>query len=291
MVWQSIAEQIRSYTGENFHPTAPHSIGGGCINQAFKLSDGQQTWFVKSNSLNYLSMFDAEAAGLNALADTQTIRVPRALCTGTAENQSYIVMEYVASGRQHAQSQAFAGEQLAAMHQHQQNQFGWSRDNTIGTTTQRNKWRDDWLSFWRDQRLGFQLTLAAQNGYAGRLQTTGEQLMVRFHVLIDHAPTASILHGDLWGGNRLFDQNGDPVIFDPAVYFGDREADLAMTELFGGFSADFYAAYNAVWSLDAGYSVRKTLYNLYHILNHLNLFGSGYASQAQSMIDRLLAEC
>jgi len=110
-------------------------------------------------------------------------------------------------------------------------------------------------------------------------------------VLIDHDPQPSLLHGDLWGGNITFDAHGQPVIFDPAVYYGDREAELAMTELFGGFGRDFYAAYDAAWPLDRGYATRKTLYNLYHILNHANLFGGGYAGQAQRMIDQLLAEC
>jgi len=120
----------------------------------------------------------------------------------------------------------------------------------------------------------------------------GEALQATLtHFFTDHRPTPSLLHGDLWSGNYAFDAQGRPVIFDPAVYFGDRETDLAMTELFGGFPAAFYAAYNAAWPLDAGYATRKTLYNLYHILNHFNLFGGGYLSQAQGMIDRLLSEC
>lgn len=289
--WQHIAAHIGELSGSEFTPKTPSSIGGGCINQAFKLSDGCQHWFVKTNTAEQLSMFEAEAAGLNAMAETATIGVPSALCTGTHESSSYIVLDYISHGRSNRDSQRLAGERLAQMHQHQAESFGWHRDNTIGATPQRNTWTADWISFWRDHRLGFQLQLAAAKGYGGRLQKLGDELLERFPALIDHAPHPSLLHGDLWGGNITFNTRAEPVIFDPAVYYGDREADLAMTELFGGFSQDFYNAYNDTWRLDEGYRVRKRLYNLYHILNHLNLFGGGYGSQAEGMMDRLLAEC
>lgn len=290
-VWQHIAARISEQTGTAFTPHAPRHVGGGCINQALKLSDGCQHWFVKTNNADRVAMFEAEAEGLNALADTVTIRVPRALCSGTAEGHSYIVIEYIDHGRPRGGSQALAGQQLAAMHRHSADRYGWHRDNTIGATHQDNHWEAHWVDFWRDRRLGFQLQLAASQGYTGRLQSSGEQLLSRFPALLDHDPQPSLLHGDLWGGNITFDTEGQPAIFDPAVYYGDREADLAMTELFGGFSSEFYAAYREAWPLPAGYRVRRQLYNLYHVLNHLNLFGSGYAGQAQGMIDRLLAEC
>ena len=176
------------------------------------------------------------------------------------------------------------------MHQTTRGQFGWGRDNTIGSTPQPNKFSDDWIPFWQEQRLAYQLNLAAKNGYHGKLQERGKLLLEHFPALIDHNPVPSLIHGDLWGGNLSYDSNGNPVIYDPAVYYGDREADLAMTELFGGFGNRFYDAYNEAWPLDQGYKVRKTLYNLYHILNHLNLFGGGYGGQALRMINQLLAE-
>jgi len=290
-LWQHIAAQISDINGSPFEPHPPSLVGGGCINQALKLTDGCQHWFVKINDADRIDMFEAEAEGLNAMADTQTIRVPKALCTGTYENQSYIVIDYISHGRSRNDSQEQAGNELAAMHRHTAERFGWHRNNTIGATHQRNDWTDTWIDFWRDHRLGFQLQLAAGNGHGGRLQSSGEQLLLRFDALINHNPEPSLLHGDLWGGNITFDTEGHPVIFDPAVYYGDREADLAMTELFGGFSNDFYAAYREAWPVDPGYRVRRQLYNLYHILNHLNLFGGGYAGQAQGLIDRLLAEC
>jgi fructosamine-3-kinase len=177
------------------------------------------------------------------------------------------------------------------MHRQAQPYFGWRRDNTIGSTLQLNSSSDDWLTFWREQRLGFQLKLAANNGYGGSLQAKGERLCSDMAVFFEHySPHPSLLHGDLWAGNAAVDKQGRPVVFDPACYYGDREADLAMTELFGGFSPDFYSAYQAEWPLDHGYSLRKTFYNLYHSLNHLNLFGGGYLRQAESMMAQLLAE-
>lgn len=295
----AIAERISAASGEPFRPDSVRGVGGGCINRAMVLSDGTTSWFVKVNRAALLDMFEAEADGLVAMADTASIRVPAPLCTGIADagvsgGQAFIAMEYIAFGGSGSgagsRASAVAGERLAAMHRATSADFGWHRDNTIGSTPQHNRPHRDWIEFWRRERLGFQLELAARNGYAGRLARRGERLLERFAALIDHAPAPSLLHGDLWGGNFGIAADGSPVIFDPACYLGDREADLAMTELFGGFGADFYAAYQGAWALDDGYRTRKTLYNLYHILNHLNLFGSGYLGQAEAMIDRLLAE-
>ncbi|MCU7807312.1 MAG: fructosamine kinase family protein [Candidatus Thiodiazotropha sp. (ex Semelilucina semeliformis)] len=288
--WQIIAEHIAQVTGTPFDPLEPRHIGGGCINTAVRLMDGDRTYFVKLNSASLLDMFEAESDGLKAMSETQTIRVPKPLCSGITEGQSYLVMEYIDMGHAGRDGSAKAGRQLAEMHRAGWKSFGWHRDNTIGSTPPPNKPNNSWIDFWRDQRLGFQLKLAARNGYGGTLQRSGERLLEGFHVLIDHEPQSSLLHGDLWGGNMAYDQAGNPVIYDPAVYYGDREADLAMTELFGGFGNAFYDAYRESWPLEPGYSTRKVLYNLYHILNHLNLFGSGYLGQASSMIDRLLAE-
>ncbi len=289
--WQLIAEQIGATRGRAFTPSEPRGVGGGCINQAIVLADGETSYFVKLNRADLLDMFEAEAAGLTEMAATGTIRVPLPLCTGLAgPARSFIAMEHVTLGGHVGGDLAAAGRGLAAMHRVCQACFGWERANTIGSTPQSNNPSPDWTEFWRRERLGPQLALAARNGFRGRLQQRGERLLDAFPALIDHAPAASLLHGDLWGGNIGFDAARRPVIFDPAVYYGDREADVAMTELFGGFGAPFYDAYNQAWPLDAGYRTRKTLYNLYHILNHLNLFGGGYLGQAEDMIDRLLAQ-
>ncbi|WP_295454408.1 fructosamine kinase family protein [uncultured Thiodictyon sp.] len=287
--WAVIAQHIASATGQPFAPTAAaRPVGGGCINDAVILTAGERSYFVKTNAAARHTMFEAEAAGLAELAAAGALRVPAPVCWGQTATRNFLVLERLELGG--PTRGATAGRQLAELHRSGSATFGWSRDNFIGATPQSNTPSHDWAAFWRDQRLGFQLELAARNGYARGLQDAGEQLRCDLDAVLTHRPQPALLHGDLWGGNLGWLPDGAPVIFDPAVYYGDREADLAMTELFGGFGADFYAAYREAWPLDPGYTVRKTLYNLYHILNHLNLFGSGYLGQARGMIDRLLAE-
>ena len=186
--WQAIASQISAATGQPFAPHPPNGQSGGCINRAFTLGDNSQTWFIKTNRAALLDMFEAEAEGLNELAASAAIRVPRALCTGVTGDTGFIVMEYVELGHGNTPGWRRAGAQLAALHRATADNFGWKRDNTIGATPQLNDWRHDWIAFWRDQRLGFQLAEAASNGYRGRLQSLGEQLMTRFPALIDHGP-------------------------------------------------------------------------------------------------------
>lgn len=268
-----------------------HPLAGGDINSAFLLQACDESYFVKLNRIDLLTMFEAEFAGLQELARTQAIRVPAPVVCGRTDGHSFLVLEYIEFCCSNKISERLLGQQLAQLHKRQQPYFGWHRDNTIGSILQLNSKSDNWLAFWREQRLGWQLQLAAKNGYGGRLQASGERLCNDMAALFDsYLPQPSLLHGDLWAGNATADKQGRPVIFDPACYYGDREADLAMTELFGGFGQEFYAAYQAVWPLDKGYAVRKTFYNLYHILNHLNLFGGGYLRQAESMMTLLLAE-
>lgn len=286
--WTPICGRIGECTGATLQPVRARSVGGGCINRCYQLSGGDREYFVKINSGTLLSMFECEAAGLAQIDATGTVRVPHPVCFGVANQHAYLVLDYIALGG--AGNSALAGERLAAMHRCTGERFGWERDNTIGSTPQPNHWSTDWIDFWRRHRLGFQLQLAAKQGHLGRLQQRGELLLELFPALIDHNPQPSLIHGDLWSGNLGYAPSGEPVVYDPAVYFADREAEIAMTELFGGFGGAFYRAYNDSWPLDRGYATRKKLYNLYHILNHLNLFGGGYAGQALSMIDGLLAE-
>lgn len=288
--WGAIAAAIHSATHRPFALRSATPVGGGCINQAFRLegTDGA-AYFVKLNDARQLPMFVAESAGLTAIAATHTVRVPQSVVHGTAGEQAFLVLEYLdLNGSGNAR---LLGERLAAMHRAQASRFGFHLDNTLGATPQPNGETSDWIAFWRERRLGFQLDLAARNGYGGKLQELGQRLMERLpEFFAGYRPLPSLLHGDLWGGNHAYVRDGEPVIFDPAPYYGDREADLAMTELFGGYAAEFHAAYRAAWPLDAGYAARKTLYNLYHILNHANLFGGAYARQAQGMMQQLLAE-
>jgi len=291
MNWQLIAEQIESASGQAFKIQSATALAGGDINAAFCLQGVDKSYFIKLNRADRLAMFEAEAAGLNELSSTQTIRVPKPVVSGQSQGHAFLVLEYLELSPSNQASERLLGHQLAQLHRQRQPFFGWHCDNTIGSTPQRNDISHDWLEFWREQRLGFQLQLAAQKGYGGKLQVTGERLCSDLGALFEHyLPSPSLLHGDLWAGNAAVDSHGKPFIFDPACYYGDREADLAMTELFGGFGRDFYAAYQSVWPLDEGYAIRKTLYNLYHVLNHLNLFGGGYLRQAENSIAMLLAE-
>jgi fructosamine-3-kinase len=169
--------------------------------------------------------------------------------------------------------------------------FGWERDNTIGRTRQPNRWCDDWVEFFVHMRLEPQLALAEARGEPAALLDLGRAVCEHMGVLFtSYRPMPSLVHGDLWGGNWGVTRDGRPVVFDPSCYYGDREVDLAMTRLFGGFGAAFYAAYQAAWPLDQAAGTRRTLYNLYHVLNHAHLFGGGYAKQAIGMMRRLLAE-
>lgn len=290
--WDDINAAIEQTTGSPpVGARPPQSIAGGSINRAVSIGEGDTRYFVKLNDApGSLGMFEAEAAGLRLLAQPGVLRVPQPICLGMSGTTAYLVLEYIELGRGGTTGDERLGAGLAAIHRVTRPWFGWDRDNTIGSTPQINRQTEDWVSFYRNHRLGFQLDLAERNGYAGSLTEAGSRLLEKLPALCaGHHPLASLLHGDLWGGNAAFDCEGLPVIYDPAVYFGDRETDLAMTELFGGFGAPFYRAYQTAWPLDVGYELRRDLYQLYHVLNHLNLFGAGYASRARRLIDRLLA--
>jgi fructosamine-3-kinase len=247
--------------------------------------------FVKRLPVAESWRLDAEADGLARLAQAGAIRVPRLLGQGATDSEAFLEIEWLDLRPPDGASDALMGQALAQLHATTGAAFGLERDNAIGATPQSNAIRDDWVGFWRGQRLGFQLDLAAKNGYGGRLQDRSRRLLDAFPAFFaNYRPPPSLLHGDLWAGNRAMLADGTPVAYDPAVYYGDREADIAMTCLFGGFGPRFYAAYDEAWPPDVGRAARRDLYNLYHVLNHLNLFGGGYCAQAESMIDRLLAE-
>ncbi len=288
--WDSVASAIRDATSCPFTVAHTSSVGGGSINEAYQLdgTDGTR-YFVKMNSLRHHQMFVAEAEGLAAIAATNTVFSPSPITYGKADGRSFLVLEHLKLSS-HGNAKLL-GKQLAVLHRCIGNSFGFNQDNFIGTTLQPNDRKDSWIVFWRDHRLGYQLSLAASNGYGGELQRLGEKLMTVLPAFFEgYLPLPSLLHGDLWSGNHAYLGDGTPTIFDPAAYYGDRECDLAMTELFGGYPGDFYTAYREAYPLDEGYAVRKNLYNLYHVLNHANLFGSSYARQAEGMMQILLAK-
>jgi protein-ribulosamine 3-kinase len=287
----AIAARLAADLRSKIQPQPHSAVRGGCINDCYRWESEQGPLFVKIAAADRLSMLEAEAAGLQELADAHALRVPRVLATAAVEGHAVLALEWIEMGRASSRTAADLGAGLARQHRKTAAGFGWHRDNTIGSTPQINTPSDDWVTFFRERRLRFQLDLACRNGFAGPLRDRGERLLEALPLFFaDHQPEPSLLHGDLWGGNFAADPSGAPVVFDPAVYYGDREADIAMTRLFGGFSERFYSAYDEAWPLSASARDRVDLYNLYHVLNHLNLFGGSYLAQSRAIIDRLLAE-
>ena len=275
-MWQTIEQSISQAVGEPFRVLSQRTIHGGCINQAVCLQGERLSFMVKLNRVERLPMFEAEFAGLAAIRASHSIRAPEPIACGHAGDRSWLALEFMNFYSPRASTAALLGDQLATMHRHSTERYGWDRDNTIGTTPQPNTWGADWITFLRERRLGFQLRLAKENGCPAGLLAGGERLLDALPALFEgYQPLPSLLHGDLWGGNWAADSDGKPVI--------------AMTELFGGFEPGFYQAYEAAWPLHPGYRQRKQLYQLYHILNHFNLFGGDYGRQARELIDRLLA--
>jgi fructosamine-3-kinase len=288
-MWDQITADIRQATGQKFQGNHRRPVGGGSINQAYALSDSDAphlAYFVKINQASLIAMFEAEALGLRQMAASHTIRVPQPICYGIADGSAYIVLEWLDFGYGDHQAWEEMGRNLAALHRVTSPKgFGWEQNNTIGSTPQINTWKSRWLDFFTEHRLGYQFHLASRKG--GRFPRQAQLLAALPDLLAGHEPQPSLVHGDLWSGNAAVTLRGEAVIFDPAAYFGDREVDLAMTQLFGSFPANFYSAYNEAYPLAPGFSKRRILYNLYHILNHFNLFGGGYESQANQMIDSL----
>lgn len=285
----AVCEAIGAARGRPFVVRRLRPVAGGCINRAFVAGDGGETWFIKVNEAMGGEFFEAEADGLRALADSGVVRVPAVVAAGARGGLGYIVLEHLEmTGRG---SPAAMGEALAALHRDLGPSHGWRRDNYIGATPQENAPDEDWPRFYARRRLLPQLERARRTGCGSGLYEDGLRLAERLGGLFaGYAPAPSLLHGDLWGGNTAYLDEATPVLFDPAVHRGDRETDLAMTELFGGFAPGFYAAYRAAWPLDAGYAARKPLYQLYHVLNHYNLFGGAYLGQARSLVAGLLRE-
>jgi len=286
----AVARAVSDHTGTEVSVVSSTPVGGGSIHRAalVQLSDGSRR-FVKHSPGAPADMFPREAEGLQALAEPEAIRVPRDPLPGEADGLRFLVLEAIDAGRPAGDFHRRFGRAFAELHRRTGHpRPGFEHDNYIGSTPQPNGWTESWPEFVRTRRLGFQLDLARRNGEATReLSTLGDRLLERLDDLLD-VPEESccLLHGDLWSGNYLVGSEGEPVLIDPAVYYGHREADLAMTRLFGGFDRTFYAAYEEAWPLPPGSSERQEIYKLYHLLNHLNLFGSGYLSGCLAILRR-----
>ena len=282
--WQSVVRRLAERGIELTDTAAPVGAGANAIGRADSYTGPV---FLKICPADDRERLVGEAEGLTELAAAGSIRVPRVLALVEAGGTACLALEWLAFEPPDRSVEARFGAELAALHRHTRERFGWHRDNTIGLSPQINTPDDDWSCFWGVRRLAYQLELAARRGYGGELQEAGERLIGNLErLLADHQPAASLLHGDLWGGNWAA-VAGRPVIFDPAVYYGDRETDLAMTRLFGGFGPAFYRAYDEAWPPSPGRERRLGLYQLYHVLNHLNLFGSGYLRRALRIMREL----
>lgn len=289
--WPAVAAELTLLTGTSFGPEPERRVAGGSINRCYRWPTESGPAFVKVAASAAAPMLEAEAAGIAELARARAVRVPRVLACSRAGASAFLALEWLEAGAATEASAERLGRQLAAQHAVTAPQHGWWRDNTIGSTPQANGAMDSWPEFFRERRLRPQLRLAVANGFGALLETPGERLLEGVGALLEtHRPQPSLLHGDLWGGNWLATPDGVPAIFDPAVYYGDRETDVAMTALFGGFGPRFYRAYAAAAPLPPGAELRRELYNLYHVLNHANLFAGGYAASARRVIERLLAE-
>lgn len=285
--WQAIFETLGGRGIDITPNTAPRPVGGGDISRAWRVATASGPIFVKTVDAAAFDMLDAEAEGLLELARAEALRVPRVLASGHCGRDAYLALEWLDFERSGTETARLLGLRLAAQHRYRKDLYGWHRDNTIGRTPQTNTCSNNWVGFFRDRRLTFQLELAAQNGYGGELQDEGSRLAERLDRLFEnHIPEPSLLHGDLWGGNWAA-ANGEPVIFDPAVYYGDRESDIAMTRLFGGFDPAFYQAYEEAWPLAGGHRKRMRLYQLYHVLNHLNLFGGAWLHRSLDLMRQI----
>lgn len=271
--------------------TSVTGIGGGCINNAFRYDTDEGAFFVKKHRSLDVSVFRAEALGLRALCDTKTLRVPHPVCYGKLPGGgSFFIMEYLEMCSGGSFSQEEFGHKLALMHSViEEGRFGFDIDNVIGSTPQYNSWSNDWVSFFSERRLKAQLDFVAENYQDEEILRYGERLLLRlpqFFSGIEVKP--SLIHGDLWSGNVCADVNGVPIIFDPASYYAHHEAEWGIMTMFGGFSGVCQRAYEEIFPRKPGFSERLSLYQLYHYLNHYNIFGSSYRSTCISLLRSLL---
>lgn len=285
IVWHFVSEKISETINYDFICDDIRSVEGGDTHQAFKISDGKKRFFVKTNKAEFINNFQSEATGLEQLRQTDVVRLPRPVCHGIAGQQSFLVLEHITLKEADDSAWDELGCALARLHRKTHHQFGAEEANFIGPTRQPNRWSDNWPVFFAEHRVGYMLEQLARHSI--RFVDIDKAVTAIIAHLNNYQPVPSLLHGDLWVGNVGF-HNHHPVIFDPACYYGDRETDLAMTELFAGFPPRFYEGYNRTWALEKGYQERKIIYQLYHILNHALLFGGHYTKSAKTTFEQLV---
>ena len=289
-VFHSLDEAIHNLSGSDRHIAERRNVSGGDINESCMLilDDGTRL-FMKTNSVPAFDNFSAEAEGLSAMRETGTVRVPELLGIGTdPQGFSFLLLEYIESGKASGKYWDELGRSLAQMHRtpcDEKAAFGWRRDNYIGARRQTNSWNAGWIQFFRDCRLAPQFRDADRWFDAGDRRRT-EYLLSHLDYFLIEPEKPALVHGDLWSGNVMPGKDCSAWLIDPAVYYGHPEVDLAMSELFGGFAGGFYKAYEEVNPLKPGYKDRRDLYNLYQLLNHLNMFGSVYLSSVRQIVKK-----
>ncbi|ASW81047.1 fructosamine kinase family protein [Vibrio anguillarum] len=287
-MWQTLIQQLSDTLMFEFNPVEKEKVSGGDISDCYMISDGEQRYFVKVNTRDFLAKFEIEGENLRSLRETSTVQVPELVMIGTSKNHAFIVLNYLPTKPLDNATNSYEfGVQLAKLHQWgEQKEYGFDAENYIGSTLQPNPWDKKWGRFFAEQRIGWQLQLLREKGI--ELFNISELVDVVQSRLANHSPRPSLLHGDLWHGNVANSVFG-PICYDPACYWGDRECDIAMTELFEGFQPEFYQGYESILPLSLDYVERKNIYNLYHVLNHYNQFGGHYLVEAESLIKKILS--
>ena len=278
-------EIVTAITGQRYHVTGVKVSHGGCISDSFTLVTLEDNLFLKQSGANQSDLFETEATGLKELSLCKSMKVPKVLGTLKTDTNCYLLLESLNLKAHTPSSFKRLGKSLAEMHKITSDKHGFKQNNYIGSTPQINNKCDSWVDFFNNCRLMPQAYMTGND----EIENKAEELAaICANFFKDYTPTPSLLHGDLWSGNTSRTDEDTPVIFDPAVYYGDRESDLAFTEFFGGFTKDFYDSYQESWELHPGYEVRRYLYQLYHCLNHLNLFGTTYLNRSQELLNYLL---
>jgi len=285
-MWHFISDEIAKAIDQEFICDDIREITSGHSHKAFKITDGRLRFFVKINESMHIAHFKAESEGLEHLQKTKFFKVPKVICSGTVSDKAFLVLEFLTLTSGNNDSWYQFGHALAKQHQdHTQDMYGWQEDNFIGLSPQANQWQKKWHTFFAEQRIGIMLQLLAEKGHV--LSNNIDKVVESVNrLLIGHNPVASMLHGDLWTGNTGFHKD-KPVLFDPAFYYGDRETDIAMTELFSRLPNEFYQGYQDTWPLNDAYEFRKPVYQLYHVLNHALLFGGSYLDSARSTLKNM----
>ena len=289
MIPQNLKQEIESIlsikTGKEVEVKRTSSLSGGSINSAFRMDTSAGEFFMKYNRASaYPAMFETEARGLSLLHDAREIRVPEVIAQGDDGSNTFIILEYIDSASRKNDFWEVFGRKLAALHRHEGPYFGLDHDNYIGSLQQFNDKHDNWTDFFREQRL--LVEMAARSGLLpSRTRQAFETLFVTLDDIFPDEPPC-LIHGDLWSGNYMVDDRGEACIIDPAVYYGSREMDIGMSQLFGVFGGGFYDAYNETWPMEPGWRERTEICNLYPLMVHVNLFGAGYLGSVESILAR-----